>query len=251
MSTQQILLASAGPFLATGGTITEDGTYRYHEFNEGAVSNFVVTQGYSDEVDFELIGGGATGKGNTSGSGGIGGGGGAGDLVERFAQVFAVGTYPVSIANTVIGPATGSTQGEDSTFNGVTAIGGGREGVDGASGGGAVATGGSVAGGDALGENGNDGGNSSGFTAGGGGGAGGNGGTPTAGAGVVSNFDGTTVCQGGRGAQEGNSGGTNQGNGNAPGDGGGGSRNNGGNGTKGGNGFGGRLIVRYPLSITM
>lgn len=134
MSIQQLLL-SGSDFVATGGTITDVGLYRYHTFT--ASSDFTVVSGMR-QCDYLIISGGGTGAGYVSGSGGIGGGGGAGDYIEILNEFIGVGIYPVVVAGKATGPSNGSLNGYNSSFNGLTAIGGGGgDSKSGASGGGA------------------------------------------------------------------------------------------------------------------
>lgn len=121
---------------ATGGTITRDGDYLVHEIT--ATDIFEVTQvgPVFNTVEYRFFGGGGGGALD----GGYGGGGGAGG--ERTGTVaISVGSYPVVIG--AGGPNTGpSRSGNDSTFNGITALGGGGGGMssngeNGGSGGGA------------------------------------------------------------------------------------------------------------------
>ena len=120
---QQILLGYGGsaPVAASGGTETTSGNFKIHTFTSN--QNFVVTNG--GNIELLMVGGGG-GGGNDNG-----GGGGAGALIYKSARPIGAGTYPV-----VIGPggAKGVTPGEsnqngdpggDTTFNGLTAAGGG------------------------------------------------------------------------------------------------------------------------------
>ena len=171
---------------ATGGTITSytDGgiTYDVHTFTGSGT--FDVTGGGS--VDYLIVGGGG------GGGGGTGGGGGAGGFVTGTTTVTDSTAYTITVgaggaggrANT--SPYRG-TNGEDSIFAGVTAVGGGGGGsnypaspgftdptVGGSGGGGSGGTGRPGASGTSL--QGNAGGNvlswGGPFTPGGGGGAG-------------------------------------------------------------------------------
>lgn len=268
MSIQQIMLASS-EFKASGGTITDVGSYRYHTFTSGG--DFTVISG-SKKCDYLIIGGGGSGTGTVSGSGGIGGGGGGGDYVETRDEFISVGIYPVVVAGVAIGPSNGSINGYNSSFNGKTAIGGGGgDSKPGASGGGSRGQNPAVynAGGAATGINGFAGGNhlATGWAAGGGGGAGGVGGNNSGNTGGIggvgiANADwlgGNPVCVGGGGASESGSGGSGRGyGGNGAsgsgggggsavyyGCGGGGARNNSGFGGAGGNGGAGIVIIRY------
>ena len=151
--------------IATGGdTVSsyDDGgtTYVYHQFNSNG--NFVLNTAKS--VDYLIVGGGA-GGGNTSAGGGDGaGGGGAGGYIYLTSQSFSAGSYSAVIGN---GGSAQST-GANTTFNSLTAGGGGNGGFDETAGGNGLATNGS--GGGAGCRNGSGGtGNGSGFNGGGGG----------------------------------------------------------------------------------
>ena len=81
-------------------------------------------------AEFLLVGGGGSGGKDPSGTGGIGaGGGGAGGMVVGTSQTLSTGTpYSIVIGN---GGAGGTTQanGDNSTFNNLTATGGGHGGA--------------------------------------------------------------------------------------------------------------------------
>jgi hypothetical protein len=203
---------------STGGafsTIVDGVDYRVAKY--AASGSLVVTSTVT--VEYEIIAAGA------SGGYGRGGGGGAGKRKTGSVSL-TPGTYTVTVG--LGGPARGSlgsgTNGDNSTFNGVTANGGGfgggatgsiaTAGGDGGHGGGAAA---GDAGGTAVAGVSNDGGNSGGLrfnssttnnrAGGGGGGEGGAGGAAstamggTAGAGISTSIDGIpiTVCAGGVG----------------------------------------------------
>ena len=172
---------SGASVTATGGTITTDGDYTIHSFNN-ASSPKTFTTDTAQDVEILLIAGGG------SGSNDYGGGGGAGGVIVH--PSFAVSAAAHSI---VIGTGGASTtsipgpSGTNSTFSTLTAVGGGggggwspNDGVSGGSGGGgaraaSAGNGGSgtqtsPAGGTGYGNDGGD-GNQTG-RAGGGGGAG-------------------------------------------------------------------------------
>ena len=131
--------------VATGGTITTDGSYKVHTFTSS--SNFSVSTIGNADVEYLVVAGG--------GSGGMshGGGGGAGGY--RTATGFAVtaSTYAVTIGAGGAG-RTGSSPGvigSDSVFSTITSTGGGRGGEvnddnagDGGSGGGSGGSSGSI-----------------------------------------------------------------------------------------------------------
>lgn len=98
--------------VASGGTVTDSGGYRYHTFT--STSSFVVST--PGTVEYLVVGGGGGGP-----SGSYGGGGGAGGLLSGALSVTAQ-TYTVTIG----GGGAGSTAGSNSVFAGRTAIGGGK-----------------------------------------------------------------------------------------------------------------------------
>jgi len=171
-----------------GGTVTTNGNYRIHTF----ISNgtFQVSGG-SLTCDVMVVAGG--------GAGGTGGGGGAGGLVYTTVLV-TVQSYPVTVGNGGTGVQyVQGGNGSNSSFGGITAIGGG--------GGGKADANGSA------------------------GGSGGGGGQNTQIGGVFYGGFGTSG--------QGNSGGTTPGLGNSPSGGGGGAGTVGGNGSGSGPGNGG------------
>lgn len=147
------LTALFAPISATGGTITDvtigGVSYRVHVFDENTSPSeldFVVSSlGQSDGViEFIIVagGGGGGGQGNSSGHYSAGGGGAGGYISSvqgefsgqnsstLYPQTITVGTYPVSIGSGGLG-GNGSlqpTNGGNSSFNGLTAIGGGAGG---------------------------------------------------------------------------------------------------------------------------
>ena len=246
---------------ATGGNVaTEDKLinnilYRVHTFNTVGVSSFVVTNG--GIVEYLVIAGGGGG-----GSGYQGGGGGAGGLLTGTLPITS-GSFNITVGD---GGFSGSN-GVDSNFDSITAIGGGRGSSErsgypgaaaGGSGGGGGHGSGSYAGGAAspAGQGFAGGaGTTANFSCGGGGGAAGTGetadgdevGGAAGGVGLPLNFNGviTTYSTGGKGSRRndnttGVTGASNTGNG------GGGSSSTVGNGTgaKGGSGV---VIIRYPI----
>ena len=160
-----------------GNIVANDGTYWYHAFTSSG--NFVPQVGLTADV---LVVAGGGGGGGTSGNGG--GGGGAGGVVYQTSRsVSTTATITIGAGGTTSSNANG-TAGVNSTFDTITALGGGLGAVNntvggnGGSGGGAggggssaggTATQGSSGGGTGYG---NNGGAGSGNGAGGGGGAG-------------------------------------------------------------------------------
>jgi hypothetical protein len=121
---------SVAKLIATGGTITTVGSYKIHTFN--ADGNFVVSSvPASATLDILMVGGGG-GGGATSRNNCGHGGGGAGGLIYRTSQTITAGTYAVVIGTGGIGcindstnPKANATNGNNTTFNGLTALGGG------------------------------------------------------------------------------------------------------------------------------
>ena len=189
----------------TGGTITTSGVTRIHTFNS---SSSLVCTGSGTATYLVVAGGGS----------GSYGGGGAGGLLSGSTSLVS-GTYSITVGSGGTG-VTGSTlgnSGNNSVFNGNTALGGGGggpplnaspNGGNGGSGGGAGNTTGSVSGTGGtgtVGQGNNGGANTSGASAGGGGGCnaaganasgttGGNGG-----AGCASSISGSSVTYAGGG----------------------------------------------------
>ena len=115
---------------ASGGDVTEDDDYIYHTFKTNGL--------------LEVLGGGVVEylvvAGGGSGGGGLhGGGGGAGGLLHG-TMIIEAHSYPVVVGE----GGRGNSSGENSTFAGLTAFGGGRGAV---SSGGSAYTGGSGGGG--------------------------------------------------------------------------------------------------------
>ena len=142
------------PFIvATGGTITTSGNYKYHTFT-GTGSFVVSATGSTGSVDYLVISGG--GAGNDS----QGGGGGAGGFISS-TYTTSTTSYTVSIG---AGGPTHSTSGTSSSVFGVSTVGGGGgsyyAGVTGGSGSGAGGQAGSYAGGAGTAGQGNAGGSS-------------------------------------------------------------------------------------------
>ena len=164
---------SIGSISATGGTVTEAGGYRIHTFT----SNGTFTPNSAGNVEVLVVAGGGGG-----GAGWYSGGGGAGGLIYNSAYSVTAQAYTVTVG----GGGAGSTSvysrgsnGENSVFGSLTAIGGGaggsrsgqQTGVTGGSGGGASWP--STAGGSGTAQQGNAGGtNGSGEYGAAGGGAG-------------------------------------------------------------------------------
>jgi hypothetical protein len=161
------------PFAATGGntttTITADGfSYRVHAFTTPGTSNLVVSDLGSGGgvVEYLLVAGGGGGGNHVSG------GGGAGGMLTGTTTITSTGNKAVVVGAGAVATAGSNIRGLDggnTTFNGLTAFGGGggaaivgnEAGRNGGSGGGAGGTNGSVteAGGTGVAGQGNAGGN--------------------------------------------------------------------------------------------
>lgn len=169
-------------FVAQGGDlVTYDGEYSRHFFTTIGAAVFEVLQGLRRVRRLIVAGGGQGGGVNGSGvSCGGGGGGGVLDLAEEDRPALGVGEYDVVVGKggSVAGALNVGEDGDDSTFDTDTAVGGGHGGSAGASvgsggsGGGAVNSIGTEFGGLGTPGQGFDGGDAN---AGSGGGAGGGG----------------------------------------------------------------------------
>lgn len=169
------------PIEATGGSISDITSfgvqYRVHRFISVGSSTFSVSNlGTDSTVEVLIVGGGG---GGGSDNGGAGGGGG---VITETINLINTGPYQVIVGNGGRDSGTGNTyrneNGQNSSFFGRTAIGGGR-GANGQSGSPATGNGGSGGGGQGEVRQANDGGGTGtsgqGFN-------GGNGGTRSAGA---------------------------------------------------------------------
>jgi hypothetical protein len=242
-----------------------NGTPEWYDSSSSSWKPFSDSEGYPIEV---LIIGGGGGSGQDNG-----GGGGAGGYIE-IENFFVTSGYEYSVV--VGGGGAAKTDGANSSFGNLTAIGGGRgstsagSGASGGSGGGGGFS--SGAGATGTGKQGNDGGNGSaaGYGGGGGGGAGANGSTAgtniggNGGAGRASSITGSSVTRAGGGGGGGNStGGSGGSGGGGAGSGGSGVAGNNatantGSGAGGGSGYqgvgasggSGIVIIRYPGSQT-
>jgi len=258
---------------ATGGTITEDGSFKVHTFLDS--DYFEILSG-SGDVQYLMIGGGGGGGRD------IGGGGGAGGYLAGTFTNMQPGSYPVVIGAGGVGAVstTPNGDGEDTEFNSLTSFGGGaggnagagsQIGKDGGSGGGAGNSGNPFDGGSGTVGQGNDGGTNGGvgstsFACGGGGGANAVGSNASAGqggaggSGISSDITGTSVTRAGGGGGgvatgtpgAGGAGGGGAGNVGSSGNGVNGTANTGGGGggaatNSGGNGGKGILILRYQF----
>jgi hypothetical protein len=109
-------------FTATGGTEIVDGSSKYHVFT--SPGSFIVSG--SRDIEFLLVAGGGA---MTSA---YGSGGGAGGISHATAWPISTATYAVVVGSGGVsagppntGPGAINAHGDDSTFNGVTSVGGG------------------------------------------------------------------------------------------------------------------------------
>jgi len=244
--------------LPSGGTITTSGDYKIHSFTStGTFTNTIA----SLSVEYLIVGGGGAGAGGYQAGGGGAGGfrtnvsgatSGRGGSAESAMTLSSTGGYTVTVgAGGTKGPALTSSSssygsnGGDSTFNGITSLGGGRgasywntdtDGADGGCGGGAGNSDGtSDAGGSGTTGQGYDGGGAPGYsTPYCGGGGGGSGSAGSNGGGPAANGGNGTISAPGNAGTDGRGGG-------------GGASGN--TGYVGGDGGDGIVIVRYDTTV--
>ena len=274
----QYVSSFSTPVTATGGTTTTNGANTIHAFTTTGNTTFTLTSPASISAQVLIVAGGG------GGGGGDGGGGGAGGVIFSSSSTVTAGSYTVTVGAGGTGaiyvadsPTTVMTQGGNSSFNSLTAIGGGfgggenhtganglRGGGTGGSGGGAGGANGGGTVGSATAGQGNAGGANSGSTMGGGGGAGGAGSTSNGGLGATYTVGGNsyTLAGGGGGSTRSGTGGTGVSGGGAgggssgssgvsgtvnTGGGGGGGSDQGGGGGTGGSGI---VVISYPTAIS-
>ncbi|MCW5549918.1 MAG: RHS repeat-associated core domain-containing protein [Opitutaceae bacterium] len=247
--------ATAPPTVATGGTVTTDGSYTRHTFTSGGT--FSVSEAIEDLEAVIVAGGGGGGMQHA-------GGGGAGGLLSLNGLNVAAGSHTIVVGDGGVGavgyPTTG-TNGGNSSALGHTAIGGGggtgmdQYGNAGGSGGGDGYPSGGVRGGDGTsgqGHHGSRGNSLSIYDGGGGGGSGGVGNGLTGGP-ATATWAGTFAGGGGGGYGGGAGGGGGAGAGgvwhysgaNAVANSGSGGGGGGNFGAVGGNGGSGIVVLRY------
>ncbi len=119
--------SGSAAFSATGGTVIDVGIYRVHFFySTTTVKTFTVTAG-SGVVHGIVQASGASGGGDRSS-----GAGGAGGLVEFSSHSLTVGSYSITVGEGKTynyGTGQHGNQGVNSTFDGITALGGGYGGA--------------------------------------------------------------------------------------------------------------------------
>jgi len=174
-SADSITISNYTPMVATGGSLTTSGDYHIRTFTSSGTFN-ITTLGSDAVVEYLIISGGA--------AGGTGRAGGGGSGVHSTSSSFGVTQTGLTVTVGAGGARSTSTSskgtnGSNSVFSSVTAVGGGgggsnssHDGANGGTGGGAAATsGGSPPHAGGTGSAGGDGGSNSGnITTGGGGG---------------------------------------------------------------------------------
>ena len=111
--------------VATGGdTVSEDGDYRYHIFNNS--DDFIVSSvGADDTVEYLVIAGGGSGAGQY-----YSGGGGSGGYLTATNFSISETSYTVTVgAGGAASPGAVGLNGSDSVFSTITATGGGGGGL--------------------------------------------------------------------------------------------------------------------------
>ena len=110
---------------ASGGTEVTTGGYKYHTFTTSG--NFVLSA--TKNIEYIMVAGGGS-------SGRYGGGGGAGGMLAGSVSNLSPNTYAIVVGAGGVhtGADPGSDNGDDTTFNSLTAIGGGRGGTGGGNG---------------------------------------------------------------------------------------------------------------------
>ena len=113
------------PVIASGGTEVTFGNRKIHIFYTSG--NLTVTQGSTNQIDVLVLAGGG---GGGNGYGGLGGGGGGAGGVIQTTVTLDAGVYPIVIGGGGAGAGAGvadtnGVNGQNSTFNGLTAVGGG------------------------------------------------------------------------------------------------------------------------------
>jgi hypothetical protein len=138
---------------ATGGTVTTDGNYKIHTFTSNGTFEITSLGNPDNNIEYLIVGGGGAGGGSSYFDNG--GGGGGGGVLRGNTTSATIGTYGVVVGAGGAAPnkyndgsptlaTSGSVRGgKSSSWNGLTAYGGGagghgnNNGYPGASGGGA------------------------------------------------------------------------------------------------------------------
>jgi hypothetical protein len=123
-SAAQAGYVSNAPYSApNGGAKTVNGTKTVHTFTTSGT--FIIPDGISGDIEILVVGGG--GAGGTW----CGGGGGGGGVVHETAHSISAGSFSVVVGNGGTKPTANGTgaNGGNSTFDGITAYGGGGGGA--------------------------------------------------------------------------------------------------------------------------
>lgn len=119
-TTSGTLTINSSPILS-GGTQSSDATYFYRTFTSG--SGTLTVSGSTVAADILVVAGGGSG-GND-----VGGGGGAGGVIYYASNNLTVGSHSVTVGNggiqTTSGTSAASATGGNSSFDSITAFGGG------------------------------------------------------------------------------------------------------------------------------
>jgi hypothetical protein len=111
--------------VATGGTITYSGGRTIHTFTSSGTFN-VIDASLGATVEALVVAGGGGGGAYS------GGGGGAGGLLYDAAKSISISAYTITVGSGGVKPTSnsgGNTNGNNSVFDSLTAVGGGRGGV--------------------------------------------------------------------------------------------------------------------------
>jgi hypothetical protein len=115
--------------IGSGGTTTTSGNYRIHQFNVTGGSTFTVSQ--VGKCDLLIVGGGGAG-GRSSTFNFAGGGGGGGKVIHLNDFSLSTGSYAITVGSGGIGgDSLTPSNGGNSSFDTIIAIGGGAGGVGG------------------------------------------------------------------------------------------------------------------------
>jgi hypothetical protein len=106
--------------VGSGGTTTTSGNYRIHQFTSTGGSTFTVSQ--AGKCDLLIVGGGGAGGNNTD-TFAAGGGGGGGKVIHLENYNLVIGSYAVSVGSGGV-----SSNGGNSSFDTIIALGGGKGG---------------------------------------------------------------------------------------------------------------------------
>ena len=119
-------VGSSPVIVTSGGTQIIDGSNVYHIFSTSG--SFVVEEGNIETAEVLIVAGGGGGADGGGGSSAQGGGGGAGGVVYGPEVTLLNGSYPVTVGGpgaAAPGSVVPGSEGDPSSFNSITAIGGG------------------------------------------------------------------------------------------------------------------------------